>query len=546
MFAASEAKKFLDGLKAPENTSQETLFEKMIRPNEGSELGKKYGFGSMSTIDDYRSRVPISSYEDLRPLIERVVNGEENVLFSEPVRRFFLTSGSTSKPKYVPVTSSFIRDKSRAFGIYWSLVFEQHPEIKSDKIVTNFSDSGEMSKAPSGMPASSESAYWSQVTAATQRRSKPFIPKIVARIKDNDARYYAIARVLLEEDFQALMTLNPSTIYLLFQKLNAHGDQLIEDVRGGGISVDVGEEARALIESQYAGNAARADALRSMWSDRPPHLPASRVWQELKLVVSWRSPMLTPYLKLLEPHLSGVIGRDYISMASEGIISIPVGDGQSGGALAAGVHFYELIPEEDADQPSPLTLLPHEAELGKSYVVVLTTNAGLYRYNIGDVVRVNGFVERTPRIEFLHRAGNTCSLTGEKLTEDQVTGAIDGAAQRLGLSIESFTAQPAPSGFPRYVFLVELREPAPREKLTLFPAEVDRALDERNIEYGSKRSSERLGAPELWLLAPGSYRARKERRMREGANDVQLKPTHLVRDARFCEQFEIVERFDGR
>lgn len=522
MFRAKEAQNFLDGLKTPEKIQESTLLEKMIRPNVECELGKKYGFGSISTVADYQARVPISSYEDLRPLIDRVVHGEEKVLYSEPTRRFFMTSGSTAKAKYVPVNSSFVRDKSRAFGIYWSLVFEQHPEVKADEIVTNFSDSGEMKTSPCGLPASSESAYWSHVTAATQRRSTPIIPKEVAKIPDPEARYYAIARILMTEKFSALMALNPSTIYLLFKKMNDHAPALIAEI------------ARS-------GNSARAAELEAILG-LGAGLPASSVWPALKMVISWRSPMLQPYLRLLEPHLQGVTGRDYISTASEGIISIPVRDGGSGGVIANGVHFYELIPEDQVDSPRPDVLLPHQAELGKNYVVVLTTNAGLYRYNIGDVVRVNGFVERTPQIEFLYRAGNTCSLTGEKLTEDQVTAAVASVAAELGLDVESFTAQPAATGFPRYLFLLELRSPASDAVLSQFPRAIDHALDTRNIEYGSKRESERLGAPELWLLKAGSYRARRERRMSEGANDAQLKPVHLTRDSNFAAQFEVDRR----
>jgi GH3 auxin-responsive promoter len=545
LFAAREAQLFLEGLKTPEKVAEETLLEKIVRPNAASEIGRLHGFGGIASIEDYRRRVPIRGYEDFRPFIERMVEGEEGVLFTEPIRRFFLTSGSTAKPKYVPVTSSFVRDKSRAFGIYWSLVFDQHPDVSNDKIVTNFSDSGEMGKAPSGLPASSESAYWSQVTAATQRRAKPIIPKIVARIADTEARYYAIARILLEEEFHALMTLNPSTIYLLFHKMNVFKDQIFEDIEMGTISAGLpfGDDVRAYVKETYRPNPERRSALEASLSRDEPRLRASSAWPNLKLVVSWRSPMLAPYLRLLDPHLANVASRDYISMASEGIISIPVRDGKSGGVVANSVHFYEFIPEEDAAMPSPETKLPHELEVGRRYVVVLSTTGGLYRYNIGDVVRVVDYFEKTAVIEFLHRTGNTCSLTGEKLTEDQVTEAVADVAKGLALEIESFTAHPAESGFPRYVFLVELKGPADRAQLARFPGEIDRALEARNIEYGSKRESERLGAPELWIVTPGGYAARRGRRVAEGANDAQLKPTHLSRDSEFWRQFEIAERF---
>ncbi len=545
MFTERETQTFLEGLSTPERVQEETLLRSIVGPNVESEFGQRHHFAAIRTPEEYRRAVPIRSYEDYRADIDRIVQGgAQGVLTTEPVRRFFMTSGSTAQPKYIPVTSSFTRDKSRAFGIYWALALGQHPQVTRASIVTNFSDSGAETKTPGGLPASSESAYWSQVTAATQRRSRPIIPKIVAKTKDTEARYYALARVLLEEEFTGLMTLNPSTIFLLFQKLNEHASALIEDVRRGGIRDDLplSDEARAYVGETYRGNAARAELLGALRAAAGGQLLASQVWPALSLVVSWRSPMLQPYLRMLEPHLTGVSGRDYISMASEGIIAIPTVPGASGGVVANGVHYYEFVPEDAIESASPPSLLPHELEVGRTYVTILSTAAGLYRYNIGDVVRVTGFQERTPIIEFLHRAGNTCSLTGEKLTEDQVTDAVAAAARTAGVSLGTFTAAPADEGFPRYVLRVEAAPRASVEQLRALRDAFEAELDRRNIEYGSKRESKRLGGPEVWQVAPGEYAARRQRRVAAGTNDAQFKPTHLTRDSRILREFQVVDR----
>jgi hypothetical protein len=547
VFAEREAESFLAGLDRPEAVSEQTLLETIIRPNEDSQFGTAHEFSGLKTIRDYQRAVPIRTHEEFRPQIDRIAAGEQGVLTTEPVRRFFLTSGSTSKPKLVPVTSSFLRQKSRAFGIYWSLALEQHPGVERSTIVTNFSDSGEPNKiGGAGLPMSSESAYWSQVTAATQRREKPIIPKVVARISDPEARYYAIARVLLEERFSGIMTLNPSTLLLLFERMSMNREALIRDVERGGTESElrIPDEARAHLREVYPGNPARAAELRS--NLRNGGLFAFSAWPSMRLVVSWRSPMLAPYLRLLEPHLEGVGARDYISMASEGVLAIPVEPSVSGGAIASGIHFHEFVPEEESEKSDPVALLPHELELGRKYVVILSTQAGLYRYNIGDVVRVAAFSGRTPVIEFLHRTGNTCSITGEKLTEEQVSGAVARLAERFGLKLTSFTATPAPEGFPRYVLLVELASAVERSVLEELRAGFDRELGVINLEYAAKRGSERLGAPDLWLVAPGGYEARRKRRVAEGTNDPQYKETHLSRDSRFFAQFVISERIDAR
>ena len=545
MFASREAQTFLASLAEPERVQQRFLEEQIIAPNLDCEVGRRFGFAGIKTLADYRRAVPIQRYDDFAELVERTVqHGEQGLLTGEPIKRFFLTSGSTSRSKYIPATNRFLRNKSRTFGIYWSLVFASHPTAKEGRMVTNFSDSGKAVRSPGGLPCSSESAYWAGVTRATQMRERPIIPKSIAQIGDSDSRYYAIARILLEESFAVIMTLNPSTILLLFQKVSQYADQLIADIEGGGIGGDlaVGDEVRRYVAEHYGGNPKRAAELAAL-RDGGPGLLAHRVWPQLALAICWRSPMLQPYIDLLGPHLQGVARRDYFLMASEGVMAVPVEDGCSGGALAIGANLFEFVPEDEHDSPDPTVLSPHELEVGRSYVLVLSNAAGLYRYDIGDVVRVVRMQERTPVIEFLHRAGSTCSLTGEKLTEDQVTAAVSDVAEQLGLAVESFTLAPAKSGFPHYVAMIELSNEAERSVLAEVPMRLDEALELHNMEYGSKRSSQRLGAPELWLVRPGSYEARRRQRLAGGTSDSQIKPTHLTRDPSFVDQLEILERF---
>jgi hypothetical protein len=303
----------------------------------------------------------------------------------------------------------------------------------------------------------------------------------------------------------------------------------------------VRDDVRAYVAARYPGNPARAAELRALQAR--PGLLAHRLWPALALAICWRSPMLAPYIELLGPHFSGVAQRDYILMASEGVMAVPIEDDKSGGALVLGANLYEFVPEDEIERSDPTVLSPHELEPGRTYVMILSNASGLYRYNIGDVVRVVRMQGRTPLVEFLHRAGSTCSLTGEKLTEDQVTAAVSDVAEQLGLAVESFTLAPAKQGFPHYVAMIELQRDADRSVLAELPRRLDEALEQHNMEYGSKRSSQRLAAPELWLVRPGGYEARRRQRLAGGTSDSQLKPTHLTRDANFVDQFEIVERF---
>jgi hypothetical protein len=534
---------FLGGLGRP-HAVQEHVLLRIVRANEDCAYGRRFGFRDIATVTDFQRNVPIVTYADLAAQVERIANSELGVLTGEPVRRFFATSGSTGATKTVPVTSSFIADKSRAFGVYWTLLFQAHPDAAAGRVVGNFSDSSGADTVACGLPVTSEGAFWNSIGAATQKRGRSPIPLCVNAIADTDARYYTVARILLEEEVSLLMALNPSTLVVLLRKLTLFGEALVADIERGGLNgdVQVAEDVRRHIRECYPGNPVRGRRLRELLC-QPAAVPlASEIWPSLRLVVSWRSPMQAPYLQLLQPYLGSLPQRDYLLMASEGVIAIPIEDYASGGVLATPIHFFEFIAAEDVDSPSPAIRLAGELDVGRSYIVLLTTSAGLYRYNIGDVIRVRAMQQGTPVVEFLHRTGATCSLTGEKLTEQHVIDAMRVVSERHRVMLEGFTLHPSSDGFPHYVLLVELsaagETTSPQALLTTFEDE----LCARNVEYSAKRRSLRLGPVELWLAEPGAYQEWRRRRITAGTNDAQIKPIHLTRDPGFSTDLTIRAR----
>jgi hypothetical protein len=533
---------FLESLGDCETAQRELLINRLITPNKDCEFGRRSGFSAIRSVSDFRNAVPVRSYEDLSSSIDRMANGERNILTSEPVRRFFITSGSMDKPKYIPVTPSFIRDKSRAFQVFWNLVREAYPRVAGHNFIFNFADTADEHYTPGGLPCSSESSFWNACWRGGAGNVERPLPREIMKIPDSETRYYTIARIMLETDLAVLMSLNPSTILLLSEVIRRNAPRLIEDVRCGGLSagLSVTSEVKTFVATRFKRDPIRARQLERALANREP-LSAALVWPNLQLAVSWRSPMVRPYIELLQNFLGSIPQRDYLTMASEGIIAIPFVDGMSGGALPIHTHFYEFKPEESSDQELPATLLAHELETGRNYVVVLSTSAGMYRYNLGDVVQVREFVGSTPVIEFLHRTGRTCSLSGEKLTESQVAGAVGDAATQVCLRVKEFTLSPAARPYPHYVLSAEVETPFSPRQLIEFLAALDQHLGLRNIEYQSKRSSHRLGSPELCVLRQGSHAILRQQRIAGGANDAQVKMACLTRDLNWHNQFEALE-----
>jgi GH3 auxin-responsive promoter len=525
------------------DTQRELLLQHLIMPNETCEFGRNFGFSSIRSVSDYQHAVPVRDYECLRDPILRIANGERHVLTSEPTRRFFITGGSMAAPKYIPITPTFIRDKARAFRIFWDLVLEAYPGIVRNGLIFHFPYTGDDQRSPGGLPCSSESFFWDAFWRGGAGKEERALPREILKISDSETRTYIIARTLLETDLTVLVTSHPSVLVALADAMQQHATRLIADVHSGGLAagLSVNKEILTHMRSRFPGNPIRARELELIQNDGGA-LPAARVWPNLQLAVSWRSPVVSHYIDLLHPFLAGIPHRDYLTMASEGIMAIPLQDEISGGILPIHTHFFEFIPEESCDEPCPATLLAHELEPFGSYVVVLSTSAGMYRYRIDDVVRVRGFVGSTPFLEFLHRVGHISSLIGEKLTESQVADAVSEVAARMRLMIHGFTLSPAVRPFPHYMLSAEFESPYSKRQLNDFLLSFDRDLGLRNIGYQSKRSSRRLGSPELCVLRPGTYAQLRQQRIRAGASEAQVKIASLIRDVDWHKQLQIVER----
>jgi hypothetical protein len=233
-------------------------------------------------------------------------------------------------------------------------------------------------------------------------------------------------------------------------------------------------------------------------------------------------------------------------MASEGCGSIPLTDAGSAGALAITTSFFEFIPVEAREQENPPVLTCAELQPNRDYYVLFTTSAGLYRYDINDVVRVVDFYRDVPLIEFVRKGRGMTSLTGEKLAEQQVTAAMVTIADSMGAddTFRHFSAVPQFGDPPRYAFYLELGKELSDEQLQGVAARLDRALCEENVEYETKRDSLRLGPPLLKIVERGTFERYRQEKVSAGAPEAQVKVPHLTPDQQFGKQFTVVREIE--
>lgn len=490
--------------------TQTEYLRRLVAANMHSDFGREHHFGSVTSYSDFVGNVPIRNYQSLEPYIERVRRGQTEALLGpgQRVLMFALTSGTTAKPKYIPVTERTLAEWRQGWNV-WGLkaILDHEGTILRDIVQVTSPMHDHLS--PSGVSCGAITG----LLAATQKRlvRRYYVaPLEVSEIRESAAKYYTIMRLAITRDVAFMVTANPATLLQLARAADENREQIVRDVRDGTLRPDipVSPEVRRALAPRMQPRPERARELEQCIQQYGGLYPA-HYWR-LGFRAHWTGGTMGLYEAQLPTYFGQAPVRDIGLLASEGRMSIPLEDGTASGVLAVAGQFFEFIPAEEYGASNPTVLRSHEVCVGDQYFLIITNSSGLYRYDLGDRVRVTGRLGEAPLIEFLSRDAHTSSLTGEKLTEDQVVTAMGRIARSKFESVSSFVLAPRWDDPPRYRLYAES---ADDELARALAERLDTALREINLEYESKRMSRRLGPIELTVLPDGAL-AERDRRLR--------------------------------
>ena len=528
---------------------QENVRRELVRHHADSAFGREHGFAKIRSHADFIRQIPIHGYDDLRPYVERVMNGDVAAMFprGERILMFATTSGTTDRPKYVPVTSAFLREYRRGWNAFGLKALLDHPAAVLRPILQVVSPIDEQ-RTERGVPCGAISG----LLAATQKglvKKYYVLPPEVGRIADPESRYYTIVRLALAQDVAWMITASPATQLKVAKTLGEHTESLLRDLHDGDLRPPnpISPEIRRSLDMRLRADPGRARELQRIAQMNGGLTPAT-AWN-LSLLSNWMGGTMGLHLREFPRYFGDCPVRDIGLLATEGRVCVPLEDGTPAGVLDVRGAFFEFIP---ADEPGAASSSPqagrlgtahrlrcHELTLGAEYRVVMSTWAGLFRYDLGDFVRVRGFLGQAPLVEFLHRGAHVSSMTGEKLTEWQVTTAFDRvrregslaldnrvtAADNCSLAVDNFVLAPAWGEPPFYRLYLD----EPCTNVDALAVRLDEELSRLNIEYASKRASNRLG-PIIVSTLPCGTLARLDSlcQHRLGASNEQFKHKYLL------------------
>jgi len=522
---------------------QERVLLNLIERNSSSDFGGKHGFSAIKSVKDFQNALPVSDYEYFRPYVDRVIDGDVGALFGpgEKLLRFAITTGTTGKPKYIPVTKSFIKRYRKGWKLWGGYVLRDHPICFARKIMQSASPLEEEYTAR-GVPCGAISGLIAHMQMSVLRRNYA-LPLIMYRVKDVELKLYIGMRIAVPQNVGFFMTSNPSTILQYVRLADRRKEDIIKDVADGtckGIE-KLDDDVREALLPYVTKDTAQAKRLEGIVKETG-HLHPKDYWPNLDLIACWTGGPV----KIYEDRLSGFFGdtpvRDVGLIATEGRMTVPIYDGVRNGPLDIENGFFEFIPEESIEESAPPVLLPGELEVGKNYFILLTTWAGLYRYNISDVVEVTDFFHKNPIVGYLNKGKHFSNMMQEKISEYQVASAMQIVMRKLGLEIEDFCLVACPGDVPYYSIVIERGELKDDGMARQLMTEYDKTLRSLNISYNRNRGVKRIGPVSLRIIPEKSFRNHMRQLCKErGGRLEQLKHRYLINDNNLLKRFTVLE-----
>ncbi|MCR9014427.1 GH3 auxin-responsive promoter family protein [Aquiflexum gelatinilyticum] len=443
---------------------QEKLLFELIEKAEDTEFGKKYLFSKIRTYRDFANQVPVHSYEQMTPYIEKTMKGKQNVLWPSEIIWFSKSSGTTSsRSKYIPVSEESLEDCHFKGGKdMLSLYVGNYPD---SKLFTgkSLSIGGSLSKNPFNGESESQVGDISAVIMHNLPLWVQFArtPSLdVALMGEWEAKIERMAQEVMDENVVSIAGVPTWTIVLIQRILEL-------------------KNARNILE----------------------------VWPNLE-VFFHGAVAFGPYRNLFKELIPSSKMR-YLEIynASEGFFGIQ--DQKESEELLLMLDygiFYEFIPMEDITNESPKAIPLSEVEVGKNYAMLITTNAGLWRYAIGDTVK---FTNTSPyRIKISGRTKHFINAFGEEVIVENADKAIQAAAEATNATITNYTAAPIYFGDSKskaaHEWIIEFRQLPSDEKK--FLETLDATLREVNSDYDAKRYKDlALIAPKIHFVPEGVF-----------------------------------------
>lgn len=502
---------------------------KFIKKNKNTEFGKKYKFENIKSIEDYQKYMPYTTFEDYKEMAERTLKyGEQNLLVKDKICYFASTSGTTGAMKKIPVVKKTFKPFLKCTSIFtWNLKCAMKKKGLLYGKVFNLSEMGS-EDTPSGIRSGFISGYFT-FSLKNLFPLTTCIPKEVLDNRENMDIMYIKARYAIQErNVICMNAVFMSAITDLMNYIYNNYDMLIQDIEEGKInsSVKISKEMKTKLEKKLKPDKKRADELREIFQNLKPEEPfVNKIWKRLSLIIAICSGEFSPFETKMRQYCGNEVSFSYsMYAASEAIIACAFQAENKEYTLLYDSGFFEFIPTEGNDQP----LLMNELEIGKTYEIIVTNYAGLYRYQLKDVIRVVGYNNEVPLLQVAYRKNQITDIGGTHLTVETLALIIKEIEKEIKVNILDYSLYVNNSIVPiRLEVFVELEK---KLSTAIDLGELfDKKFREINENFHLGFVDIKFGKTLVYIVKPDTYKTFRENKVKNGTMVNQIKTVRLIK-----------------
>lgn len=396
--------------------AQDDTLLRRLRDTAHTRYGLEHHFSSVTDVSDFRKCHPVTTYDHYEELVRQVSSGEEKAIVTEtPV--LAMTSGTSGCSKMLLNTKETNSDFCQGVSVCADVMRESFPGTASLQTTFRLSYPSSQRRSEAGLQIVATPFSCERTTHGCTS------PSAILQVQNEcDALYLHLLFALRDRHVGVLESRFSSALFEAFRFLEARCEELVDDVESGriGSRLALDPRLRVQLEKRMKPDPVRGAELRTAISEGFEGVTL-RLWPRLHLIHTVDSGPHQIYGESLRQHYCrGVAFYSPLYAATEGLIGVnlwPLQDTRRY-LLCPRSMFFEFLPEEHLDtQHTPDTLLMDEVKEGKNYELIVSTASGLFRYRLGDVVKVVALHNQCPVVEFLYRISETLNVRGEKVNE---------------------------------------------------------------------------------------------------------------------------------
>ncbi|KAK6121479.1 hypothetical protein DH2020_044779 [Rehmannia glutinosa] len=544
-----EALQFIEEMSRNADAVQKNVLAKILTQNAETEYLKGFNLNGATDRETFKSKIPIVTYDDLQPLIRRMADGDSSpILTTHPVSEFIVSTGTSSgEGKLIPSTKADSNLRLRLFSLIMPVTGQYAQGLDKGKVL-QFLFTKPETKTKGGIPVRSSLTSLFKSDIFKNRSDNPddvmVSPNEAVHCVDSFQSMYTqmLCGLYERENVAAVGAMFASGLLMAIRFLQVNWQQLTHDIRTGSFNPKVTDTSVRECMTRFArSDPDLADAIGQECEKDNWDAIITRIWPNTKYIGTVITGSMAQYIPTLNYYSGGLPIVSMMYASSECYFGLNLNPmckpSEVSYTLMPFLAYFEFLPHESNSHgltPPQLVDLV-DVEIGKEYELVVTTNSGLYRYQIGDVLRVTGFRNKLPQFEFIRRKNVLLTIDSDKTREPELQVAVENASQLLrefNTNVVEYTSYADTKIIPgHYVIYWELMEKDPTkspsdEVLSQCCLTMEESFDQ---QYRRCRVVDKsIGPLEIRVVKNGTFQELMDYAVSKGASINQYKVPRCV------------------